>query len=196
MVPLLEDYALPERFSATVTPSDRDLPICHLRIVVERGRAVCDELRLERQPGGLPIGRALLHRIPVPEYVSRSVDNAGYWRMKGPGPVISTADGETHRRPTEPAGEGYVATPIVGVARTGRYKAANRAPRRPLSSERLQEVADVYRRAFAKGQHPTEAVRVEFEVSRSTASRWVKRARQEGLLGPAVPRRAGEGPSA
>ncbi|MDP9344594.1 MAG: hypothetical protein M3P44_02535 [Actinomycetota bacterium] len=68
-------------------------------------------------------------------------------------------------------------------------------PRKPIDDETLGAVATVYREALknAKQKHPTAAVVDAFGFgSRSTASRWIRRARDMGLLGPAREGRAGE----
>jgi len=51
--------------------------------------------------------------------------------------------------------------------------------------EHYEEVAAVYRAAFAAGKHPTKAVADHFGVSKSTAAKKVSRARELGLLAPA-----------
>jgi hypothetical protein len=48
----------------------------------------------------------------------------------------------------------------------------------------LQVVADVYNDAARTGHAPTLAVEQRFGVSRSTAGRWVRAARNAGLLEP------------
>jgi hypothetical protein len=51
----------------------------------------------------------------------------------------------------------------------------------------LQEVAHVYAEAFRVGKPPTAAVQdMRPDVAYSTAARWVRQARQAGLLPPAV----------
>lgn len=196
LVPFLDQYALPERFTATITPPEPELPICHLTIAIENGRPVCEELDLQRKPGGHPLSGSLLRLIPMARYLNLAVDHVGRSRRRGEGPLTVTADGETFPLSSEPAGEGHVAFRITGMTRTKQYKAASRAPRGQVSDEMLRQVAEAYRTAVARNEPPTKAVMAQWYASRSTASRWVKRARQEGLLGPAVPRRAGEGPSA
>jgi hypothetical protein len=57
--------------------------------------------------------------------------------------------------------------------------------------EHLAQVAKVYAHAYRAGQRPTEAVRQEWQVSKTTAAKWVARAREAGLLGPTTQRRAG-----
>jgi hypothetical protein len=54
------------------------------------------------------------------------------------------------------------------------------------------EVAEVYRAAHGAGEFPTVAVSGHFEVSHSTAARWVVEARRAGHLGRARGSRSGE----
>ena len=62
--------------------------------------------------------------------------------------------------------------------------------RRRLTDDDLRRVAAVYRAALADGEAPTAAVHRELRLrSRGQAARWVKRAREEGHLGPAPGRR-------
>lgn len=64
--------------------------------------------------------------------------------------------------------------------------------RRRMTRKLLREVAEVYRQALVEGEAPTVAVREHFQVSHSTAARWVGQARKVGELGPAVGPTAGE----
>lgn len=50
-------------------------------------------------------------------------------------------------------------------------------------TETLEMVAWIYRTAFAVGDSPTKQVADAFEIPRPTADRWVRRARDRGLLG-------------
>jgi hypothetical protein len=56
----------------------------------------------------------------------------------------------------------------------------------------LAQVAASYRNAHQLGQPPAIAVAHKFSVSRTTASRWIRRCRDQGLLGKAKPGSAGE----
>lgn len=56
--------------------------------------------------------------------------------------------------------------------------------RRSLTSEHLATVAEVYSTAHEQGRPPTMAVADHFEVSHSTAAKWVGAARKQGALGP------------
>ncbi len=65
-------------------------------------------------------------------------------------------------------------------------------PGKRLRDEHFKQVADVYRYAIRLGRPATAAIGEAFDVSRSTAGRWVVETRRRGFLGPAVPGRAGE----
>ena len=55
-----------------------------------------------------------------------------------------------------------------------------------------EHVAVIYRIAYACSRPPTQAVAEAFDVSRATAGRWIADARDQGFLGPAIERQAGE----
>jgi hypothetical protein len=63
---------------------------------------------------------------------------------------------------------------------------------RGLGTDFYKGVALEYRRFVDKSGQPTTSIAKANGVSRGTASRWVRRARELGFLGPAMPRRAGE----
>ena len=74
---------------------------------------------------------------------------------------------------------------------------ASRVTRRPVrrrhvTAEFLEDVARIYRDAFAAGQPPTQAVADHFDAPHANAARWVRRAREVGTLGPSMGPRAGE----
>jgi hypothetical protein len=82
-----------------------------------------------------------------------------------------------------------------GPLRKKRLAAERAKSGRPkVTYELLVEVAAVYRQAHAHGAAPTKAVADHFKRSRSTAAKWVQRARDERLLRPTAERRAGEQP--
>lgn len=62
---------------------------------------------------------------------------------------------------------------------------------RGLSDEALRAAALVYAQAYAIGEPPVEEVAEVLEVPRSTAARWVAKAREAGYLGKTEPRKAG-----
>ena len=57
--------------------------------------------------------------------------------------------------------------------------------------EHLAQVAEIYRKAFRAGERPTKVVAERWKVSRTTAAKWVARAREAGMLGATTQRRAG-----
>lgn len=59
------------------------------------------------------------------------------------------------------------------------------------TDEALQAVARVYRAAHMRREPPTAAVAKAIGRPRSTASVWIAKAREQGLLGPAEPGKAG-----
>jgi hypothetical protein len=75
-----------------------------------------------------------------------------------------------------------------------RYRRGARRPRRgsPVSDANLRQVADLYRAAFRRGDPPTRTIADEMHIARSTAARWVAKARDRGMLGPAMQGKAGE----
>ncbi len=64
--------------------------------------------------------------------------------------------------------------------------------RRRITAEHLEQVAALYRQYAAASKRPTEEVANAFGVPRDTASKWVRRARDAGLLGPTVGGKKGE----
>lgn len=64
--------------------------------------------------------------------------------------------------------------------------------RRIVTREHLRAVAATYRQAMTESRAPTVAVAEQFQVSHSTAARWVGAARTAGELGPARGKKPGE----
>lgn len=66
---------------------------------------------------------------------------------------------------------------------------------RGLTDAHFEEVATTYRQALMEApRSPLVAFRLLMPSSESTARRWIQRARDRGLLGPALSGKAGEGP--
>ena len=80
----------------------------------------------------------------------------------------------------------------IRIVMSDRRAKAARNPRGKAIRVDLAEVANTYRKARQLGQPPTLAVAHEHHVSRTTASRWIARCRDQGLLGRAIPGSAGE----
>lgn len=72
------------------------------------------------------------------------------------------------------------------------FKGPRRQGRSPLSKEFLEHVSQTYKRAIDEGMAPLKAVEDAYSVSRAGASKYVRRAREAGLLAwPARPGVAG-----
>lgn len=77
------------------------------------------------------------------------------------------------------------------------YAGPQPAPARgkPVSDDRLREVARLYRELVATGSRkPTQDIADQYHWSRSTVGRWLVEARRKGFLGPAVGTKAGVAP--
>lgn len=80
----------------------------------------------------------------------------------------------------------------AAVAETHRRRKRSPRERKPISDEKLQDVARIYREELSGGA-PTKAVAKRLHYSRASAGRLVALARERGFLGdPLGPRRAGE----
>jgi hypothetical protein len=102
-------------------------------------------------------------------------------------------------RPYEEMPNGGIRMPLFPepAERERMYEQAaegGRRPRRgaPVTKETLTQVAELYRAAVANGDPPTQTIADAMHASRSTAARWVAKARKEKLLGQAMRGRAGE----
>jgi hypothetical protein len=192
-----EGLLIPRRFSALI--KDARYPL-QIEIAFENGRALCVAVaRLEAtahpvtgKPGtirldtgkriekGPPITGTILRQVPLDRIVREIADVAARQLRR----VFDPLTGEER------------AVWMPAVASTEGQHALKRAQKRPtgrgakLRDAELQEAADIYRAAFEHGDHPTEAVRKHFWLSRSSAGRWVAEARRRGFLPPTEPRRA------
>jgi hypothetical protein len=72
---------------------------------------------------------------------------------------------------------------VIAMSEAGGAGSVQR--RRQITPEHLADVATTYLLAQERGAPPTRAVQEEFEVSHSTAAKWVGKARNMGLLPPA-----------
>lgn len=82
--------------------------------------------------------------------------------------------------------------PFPAVAAVAANVAPDPARFRAYSPAHLAAVVAVYRAAVGQGAPPSEAIANHFGVQRVTVDRWLKRARNQGLLGPWAQERARE----
>jgi hypothetical protein len=168
--PVLTDrdhrYELPEHFEALIVDED-NLPAYQLRIVVTPAGPACTKLTLVAASDDEPLTTTQT-RIPLRELVNEIVL------------IVGSLNRKTGRYEPESFERELAAT------------FARPEPGKKIQDEHFEHVAEIYRYALERGRPPTEGVAEAFDVSRSTAGRWVVETRRRGLLGPAVPGVAGE----
>jgi hypothetical protein len=142
-----------------------------LRVVYEAGRFVVDELTVKRRTGGPPVTSEGIREIPVAALLRRAVEG----QLMHVGPPIR-GEGKTSWEMT-----------WAGPVTLSERAQGGGGP----SDADLRAVADVYHVAYATGGPPLKTVMNRLGLPRSTASRWIRMARERGLLGPATPRKAG-----
>jgi hypothetical protein len=173
---------LPVRY--TVTADLPDLPLIHLTVSVEDGQPVVADVRLERRAGAPPITSTILRDIPLKTIVRESVAVAGVVQ------AFRKADDDDPNADDAQVLE-YGSPELAVAVQDSLLSAYDARQGVPITDEVLQKVAEIYRGAHAAGKPPTKAVELELVVSRSTAGRYVQRARERGFLGPTRERVAG-----
>ena len=163
LVPFGKGFALPKRFSDSILAGDLPYRI-DIEVELEGDRFVCVELRAERKRGGPPVTSEGIRKLPVQDLVRTAAMEVVYKRRKNP------------------QGTGAILTP---TQLRGFKRLAGDGP----TEETLEHVALVYRLAYACNDAPTAAVVNAFGLARSTAERWVSRARDLELIDTPDPRR-------
>jgi hypothetical protein len=174
---------LPERFMYREQPSGGE-PSVTIVMRVVNGRPVCEHIGLD--PNTDPTGR----HTPL---TATSIRAPNIGRMLRDAPVVNariSSDSEPAkpeedwaywvRRRLEAATEARERgeeDPVRAAFRPRRQREAI-----PMDDHRLVEMAKKYNAAVGLGQAPTSAIQKAYDVSRSTASRWVRRARDLGLI--------------
>jgi len=136
------------------------------------GHFVVDRLTIRRREDGPPVTTEGLREIPV----------AAFLRLALEGSLLRIGPTE---RDEERRTSSWKLTPLGPIALSERAQAGG-GP----SDADLRAVADIYQLAYLTGA-PTKTVMQRLDLPRSTASRWIRIARDRGLLGPATPRKAG-----
>ncbi len=166
-----EGVAVPRHFEVHFTSPAEPLKTLRMTIGVSPdGVPECGEVAISSEPGGPALQRADL-QIPL----KRLMDQALKWIAR---PAEFDANGNVVR---------------LGARLSGREAAVSGAPAprrtaRSLTPELLAQVTTIYREANARprmGGHlqPTQAVADQLTAGvRSTAARWVMKARDAGLL--------------
>jgi hypothetical protein len=133
--------------------------------VLEGDRFVCDSLVIERGKDTPPITTEHIRTIPVQSIIAQVAFRYIY-RVKN-----------------NPSADGEVLTPIR------RFPDFKRLTKAGPTRESLEYVALWYRLMYACNLDPAQAVEDAFGLARSTAQRWVSKARNLGLIAIPDPRR-------
>jgi hypothetical protein len=148
-----------------------------IAVSVVHGQPVCTQLTVVQKDGGPPVTRRGLNSIPVDQIVRAVAAYAAVRTEHRPGVVVY--------RPVAPEEAGIL-----------RAELAPRRGRRsdPVARDQLIErVVRSYRDLIAAGvRQPKPAIARELSISQSYVGSLLAEARRRGLLGAAVPGRAGE----
>jgi len=169
------DVALPEMVAEIDGPA---IPyLLRLTIAVVHGKPICTSLTAERRPGGPPVTRRGLNSLPVDKLVR-----------------LAAADSAM----TATTGDGWRSYDLLndpGAAALLRELGPRRGRRGDPGArvELIGKVVAAYRDLLAAGiGQPKPAIARELAISVSYVSALLADARRQGLLGPAIPGRAGE----
>ena len=162
MVRIGDGIALPNAF--TVLIEGWPDHFVEMEVVVEDGAPVLDSLRFKRNPERGPFTSEDVKRFPLGAWFGAAIQAA----------TLSEGDRPNHW----PLSERRITDQALPRQRR----------RNEITPALLQEVADVYRDAVARGDYPAKAVLEHFEakdrpwISTRTVSRWITRARKDGYL--------------
>jgi hypothetical protein len=155
---------LPRSFEACF-PDDSGAPELHLRIEMRGGIPQCRQLLLLCPPGDREVRQSDLRSADVEHFLRVACRFAAVHvteELEGGGIVVTDQGTE------------------ADLARAARaVSQARRNTRRKIPADKLSTVADVYR---ANPGRPTAAVAERFDIALRTASLYVHRAREAGLL--------------
>lgn len=180
---------LPADLRATFSRAEGDPWVpCRVDLAItfdeDVGRFVCSEVHCAREDGGEPVTGDTLRRLPI-QHMVREVVDAAMWigtprsagamnYPEGVGPLDEPSEGEDYFE--------------MGHFGKSQREAAAEGP----VDSTLRQVAASYLVAYACGLPPGATIAAEFGIPRSTAGRWIAKAREKQFLGPAEPGKAGE----
>lgn len=174
LAPIDDDYALPRHF--WITTDLEGGAKARLDVAVDdRGSVRCMRVEvLAPEDGG--VTTEMLRNVPVARLLRLGATSKlmKYRRKAGRVTGVTETDNEEKRQFYQ------------------RYADARRPKQgKAITDETLGRVAKIYRAAVGSGT-PTKAVAEAMNVPRSTAARWVTKARERGILRPALHGRSGE----
>lgn len=145
---------------------------------IEASAAIPAQITGQTQVAGCEVRMTAVYSPAAGRYIVRRIE------VESPGPEIT--------------GGRLRAVPVAAVLREVVTAALRQhaPPHRPAmdrpaggpTDETLRWVASVYQLAVLLGDAPTQAVAEQLDIPRSTAGRWVTRARDRGLLDVTDPR--------
>lgn len=158
-----------------------------IEIVLEDEGPACVSIsRLEQSP---PLTSD--RRFPIRAMVNAAVRAAAFELVEVPIEDVDPRREDPRLVPDE-RGQVQVYAPAFGERGAGPRSTGSDGSE---SGSELERVATLYRRAVVAGLAPSAAIAEEFGITRETARKWVQRAREQNLLGPALGRRVGEAAS-
>jgi hypothetical protein len=162
-VPWGEDLMLPRRFAVSLDDDECDALVT-LEVEILDRQPRCRAVTCSARDDQSFVTAGTLKSLPITRYLQLASSNAVMSVTKdphGPGLVL------------QPVGDDEVGVLANQLERIGRR-------RRLITDGFLRDVADLYLRNQADA--PTKAVAEHFHTSRQNAGKWVKAARDRGLL--------------
>ena len=180
----------PDTFSAIVDPSFHDEVTGRtwniaLLFTLRNGRADVSSVTLEDADGD-GITAEFIRRIPWGEIISDLRKGlADDFRLRA-----SSLDQLAAAYPEV----SQFLTPVAANIRmhAGAAEQVGGRGRPRIAADKLAAVAAIYRHATLLGENPVQKVAATLGLTRTTASKWIRRAREGGYLGASIPGKAGE----
>ncbi|MDX6648159.1 MAG: hypothetical protein QOJ97_110 [Solirubrobacteraceae bacterium] len=160
-------FNVPRRFIATADPNDAGLPQCEFTVELDdHRRPRCIELVCRRRDGGRPVTGHALRKLPIGAYVRSALS------------IVATT-----AREGELSQHAFASPALLDALDHELASRARRGQRVP--DEVLRRAAELYLDAPATGVGDRlDVLKDALHVSRSTAARYVRRARELGHLPP------------
>jgi hypothetical protein len=165
------NIAIPSRLTASY--SAEGMPLVEIDVAVVDGVPVCDAIRVMRRDGAASLEASELSRIPITEIVDVACRRFGMV-------LVDVRPGGLDEEGRQTTITQYRLADVVGEDAQQVRRAVTTARRRRTITDRLlRDVARLYR---ADPDAPTKNVARELHVSAAQASRYVKAARERGIL--------------
>lgn len=178
----------PGRITARVRDGDVDVQV-DIAYMKTEGRYVVQAVR------GANLSSEVLHALRPPEIVREAALDAMFGSRPGRRPVTDEefAQAFAGGRPVTATDEKVVqALATIEAFLRARLRGEAAPPPADVDdATKVRVVASVYQSAYMVGQRPTSTVMKGLGLTRSTAGRLIRQARDQGLLGATTERKAG-----